>query len=614
MAAITKHGSHSQALIFNRSYWRLNLNTCYNKFFPGVSFSRSQSPKKLSLLRATMSPTNDNSTNRPFTPYPPTLWGDHFLSASVNQMEMDDLGREIEALKLRVNAMLLPSNGADLKQIILMIHKLISLGVSYHFEDEIVKFLNDAFKNTKDMNMIIDCNEDDLYTVSVMFRVFRLYGHNMSSDIFNRFKGDDGKFKKCLIKDVRGMLSFYEASHFGTTTEVILDEAMSFTQKHLELFLVGVKATHHPHISKLIHNALYLPQNYNLEILVIREYIRFYEKETDHDERVLKLANLNFKFMQLHYIQDLKTLTAWWRDLDLVSKIPNYFRDRVAESYFWTTGICYQPQYSAARIILAKTIIILDVMDTTFDVYGSLAEVESLAQSIERWEYDAVDVLPDYLKIVFKTTLDMFKEFEEEVRSEGRSYSVHYACEEFKRVIKAYLQEAKWASSGHVPSYEEYMEVAMSSVAGGLMLGSTFIALGEIAREDTYAWLTSTAKGPKLSQAVFAKCRLRDDISTFKDEMNRGDIANGINCYTKQYGVTEEEASLEFEKMINHKCKLINEEFLKTANFLPLQILRPILNFGRLADVTYKYGDGFTYAGEKTKDYITSLYIDLITL
>lgn len=123
--------------------------------------------------------------------------------------------------------------------------------------------------------------------------------------MFNKFKGENGDFKKCLIDDVRGMLSFYEASHFGTTTEEILDEAMRFTQKHLELFVGG---TNQPHISGLVQNVLYLSQQENPEVIMAREYIRFYEQETHHDEMLLKLAKFNFKFMQLHYIQELQTL------------------------------------------------------------------------------------------------------------------------------------------------------------------------------------------------------------------------------------------------------------------------------------------------------------------
>lgn len=115
----------------------------------------------------------------------------------------------------------------------------------------------------------------------------------------------DGKFKECLTKDVKGLLSLYEAAQLGTTTEDILDEAMSFASSHLEC-LAG---TCPPHISRLIQNALYIPQHYNAEILFATEYISFYEQEDVHNKVLLEFAKLNFKFFQLLWIQELKTLT-----------------------------------------------------------------------------------------------------------------------------------------------------------------------------------------------------------------------------------------------------------------------------------------------------------------
>lgn len=104
------------------------------------------------------------------------------------------------------------------------------------------------------------------------------------------------------------MLSFYEAVHFRTTTDHILDEALSFTLDYLESLAIDSRAIP-PHILKHIQNALYIPQHQNIQVLVAREYLSFYEQEEDHDETLLKLAKLNFKFLQLHYIQELKVIT-----------------------------------------------------------------------------------------------------------------------------------------------------------------------------------------------------------------------------------------------------------------------------------------------------------------
>ncbi|KAJ4865722.1 Alpha-barbatene synthase [Raphanus sativus] len=189
------------------------------------------------------------------------------------------------------------------KKNILLIHLLGSLGLAYHFEREIEETLKHAFEKMEDLIN----GENDLYTISIMFRAFRTYGHNMPSDVFNRFKGNDGKFKECLIDDVKGLLSLYEAVHFRTTTDHILDEALSFSLDHLEPLASGHRESP-PHVLKHVQNALHIPQHRKTQVIVATEYISFYEQEEHHDETLLKLAKLNFKFLRLHYIHELKTV------------------------------------------------------------------------------------------------------------------------------------------------------------------------------------------------------------------------------------------------------------------------------------------------------------------
>lgn len=61
----------------------------------------------------------------------------------------------------------------------LLIYLMVSLGLAYHFEDVIEETLAHAFEKIGDM--IAD--EHDLNTISILFWVFRTYGHNMSSGI-----------------------------------------------------------------------------------------------------------------------------------------------------------------------------------------------------------------------------------------------------------------------------------------------------------------------------------------------------------------------------------------------------------------------------------------------
>ncbi|CAG7885472.1 unnamed protein product, partial [Brassica rapa] len=153
-----------------------------------------------------------------------------------------------------------------------LIHAFMSIGISYYFDTEIAEILNLSFPKLDD----IIAGEDDLETISTIFEVFIVYGHNMS-----------------CARDVRGM-----------------DEALSFTRNHLDS-LDGDNASSAigPHLFKHIQNTLYKPRYGNIEVLVAREYISYYEQDESHNEIILKFAKPNFNFCLFLYIEELKTLT-----------------------------------------------------------------------------------------------------------------------------------------------------------------------------------------------------------------------------------------------------------------------------------------------------------------
>lgn len=46
---------------------------------------------------------------------------------------------------------------------------------------------------------------------------------------------------------------------------------------------------------------------------------------------------------------------------------------------------------------------------------------------IFRWDIGQIDALPEYMKFIFKTLIDVYSEAEEELSKEGRSNSIQYA-------------------------------------------------------------------------------------------------------------------------------------------------------------------------------------------
>ncbi|EOA34288.1 hypothetical protein CARUB_v10021803mg [Capsella rubella] len=196
-------------------------------------------------------------------------------------------------------------------------------------------------------------------------------------DVFKRFQRKDGTFKECLVVDAKGMLSLYEAAHLETQTEKILEEALRFTPGQLNL---------PPHISRLIKISLYIPQRYNNKTIFAKRYISFYEQEEDHD----------------------KMLLQWWKEQDLAAKLPPYFRDRMVECYFFTFEV--QPQFSHERVLAAKFFMLYTIVDETCDRFAFFPETKILVECMERLVPDSVDSLPDYMKPIFKFTLNVFEE------------------------------------------------------------------------------------------------------------------------------------------------------------------------------------------------------------
>uniref|UniRef100_A0A0D3DF51 Uncharacterized protein n=1 Tax=Brassica oleracea var. oleracea TaxID=109376 RepID=A0A0D3DF51_BRAOL len=608
-----KHGSH---VFFPspKNLFPVNQLSC----FPLMSVP-TKPPKFVRLKATTTMTSDDQESNRTFTELLPSPWTDQFHSVSVDVSEMDALRKEIDVIKPKVKNALVSSQGIDsAKKRILMIYLLVSLGLAHHFEDEIDETLKESFEKKEEMME----GENDLYTVSIIFWVFRRYGHHISSDVFRRFTKDSGNFKESLLGDAKGMLSLYEAAYLRKTKDYIMDEALIFTSRHLES--LAADGTCPPHLSVRIRNALTLPQHWNMEMLFPVEYISFFEQEKNHDEMLLKFAKISFKLVQLQYLNELKILTEnysnqipitldarWYNDLEFESKLPPYFRHRIVENHFFAQAMCFEPQLSRARIIMVKYFTILVILDDTFDRYASLPEAEGLANSLERWAHEhTMDKQPDYLKFVLNFMIDTFEEFERELGPQGRSYNVSASKEVLKTYVKANFDLAKWGLVYHVPSFEEYMEVGEVEVAVYATLASRYMSMGKMVAKEAFEWLKSR---PKIVQSLCVKGRLMDDITGFQDDISRGYVTNAVSCYMKQYGVSENEAFRELNKMVGEADKIINEEFL-TITGVRHCVLKAVIDLARMIHVCYNGYEGYTDPQGKIKEYMTSMFVDQIRL
>ncbi|KAF2287636.1 hypothetical protein GH714_002031 [Hevea brasiliensis] len=311
----------------------------------------------------------EQEISRPLAYFPATVWGCDFASLPLFNSEIESYTKKAEVLKEKVKDMLMSSK-KDLIKNIEFINLLCRLGISYHFENEIEEQLNHIFNVVHD-----NINDDyDLYNVALLFRVLRHHGYKLSCNVFKKFKDSDGKFNKAISNDVKGILSLYEASFVSMRGEDILDEAIAFARPLLESLAMQSSL----HLAKHINDALSMPFHRGLPRVEARKFIYFYEEEESHNETLLKFAKLDYNRVQLLHKQELGVVSRWWKELDLAKGLP-YVRDRIAEGFFQSAGVQFEPDFALSRILLTKCIQILALVDDTYDSYVVFLGVEKLA-------------------------------------------------------------------------------------------------------------------------------------------------------------------------------------------------------------------------------------------
>ncbi|KAJ9671618.1 hypothetical protein PVL29_025364 [Vitis rotundifolia] len=531
----------------------------------------------------------------------PNFWGDCFLTYTPDDTVTHACKeKELEGLKDEVRKELKATAGKS-SQLLNFIDSIQRLGLAYHFEREI----EEALKVMYETYNLVDDDNDHLASAALRFRLLRQEGYHIPSDVFKKFKDEEGNFKESLVGDLPGMLALYEAAHLMVHGEDILDEALGFTTAHLQSMATD---SDNP-LTKQVIRALKRPIRKSLIRVEARHYISIYQEYDSHNKSLLKLAKLDFNLLQSLHRKELSEITKWWKGLDFATKL-TFARDRIVEGYFWILGVYCEPQYYLARRILMKVFGVLSILDDIYDVYGTFEELKLFTEAIERWDASSIDQLPDYMKVCYQALLDVYEEMQEEMTKQGKLYRVHYAKAALKRQVQAYLLEAKWLKQEYIPTMEEYMSNGLVTGGCSILTTTSFVGMGDIVTKEAFDWVFSD---PKMIRASNVIIRLMDDIVSHEFEQKRGHVASAVECYVKQFGVSKEEAYDEFKKQVENAWKDLNEEFLQPTA-VPVPLLTRVLNLSRVMDVLYKDEDEYTLVGPLMKDLVTGMLIDPVPM
>ncbi|XP_027342918.1 probable terpene synthase 2 [Abrus precatorius] len=540
----------------------------------------------MSLPASTLASTQHavSDLRRPCVNYAPSMWGDFFLQYASESMEVNDnMKQHVQILRDEVKKMLQSPINQNITHKLNFIDSLQRLGVYYHFQREISQILEQIHNNFTKNNAI---SEDfDPHSLALLFRLLWQQGYQISSDVFNKFKNDRGNFYETLANDVQGLQCCMDTSTvpvpgwkgFGRWT------LLRWTPLSLSLPLLDTTLNAVGHVGVL--------QMEDAALDAVATATK------------LKDAALNAAGpVSYAYPYPVRTRYRY------VAKIGVPILQRLVEAYLWPLAMSFEPPCSNGRMFGGKLTAVISLVDDTYDAFGTVQELELLTEAIQRWDISPIGSLPQCMKVVFDTIVELCEEMEL-ITAESASFVVPNFKKAFSNLIKGYMVEAKWCHQGYIPTYDEYIVNGVLTSTFPLMITS-FIGLGEFATEHVFDWIFSD---PKIIKAVSVIGRVLDDMASHKFEQQRVHVASAVECCMKQYGISQEEACNLIHMDVEDCWKDINEEYLK-LNDIPKFVLDCVVNLARMSEFTYEnHQDKFTN-GELLTDCVSSLLVDPICI
>ncbi|KAJ4826034.1 putative terpene synthase 13 [Turnera subulata] len=524
---------------------------------------------------------NTSSNVIDMKPFSTQNWGipqnGTLYSSPLGTFNPNDLGSK-QARKLELYKHTLSQLGEDPLESLAMIDAIQRLGIDYHFQEEIEAILERQYLISS-----VNHSNQDLYEVALRFRLLRQEGYYVPEGIFDQFIDKDGTFKEKLKGDIKGLMSLYEASQLSIIGEQVLDQAEEYSYHTLSSWVSHSDS----HLGRLVGNTLDHPHHRSLAKFMAKHFYKDLHSSSGWISILQELARTELKMNQYQYQQEIVQISKWWKELDWSEEL-KFARIQPLKWYIWSIGCLPDPNLSEQRIELAKLISFIYIIDDIFDVHGTLDELKLFTQVVNRWDIDASDQLPYYMKICFKV-LDMvtneisFKVYKQHGWNPTASLRRTWA-----RLCTAFLVEAKWFADGELPSAKEYLENGIISSGVHVVLVHIFFLLGQGTTQENVQLIDSI---PPIISSTAKILRLWDDLGSAKDEDQEGNDGSYVECYIKEHqGTSVEAARKHVVQMISETWKSLNQECLSPTPFSST-FTKASLNLARMVPLMYNYDD-----------------------
>ncbi|CAK9141037.1 unnamed protein product [Ilex paraguariensis] len=499
------------------------------------------------------------------------------------------------ARKLKEVRRVLSKAGEEPLEGLFLIDAIQRLGIEYHFQEEIEAILQRQYMAIK-----TDVHKyEDLYEVSLCFRLLRPEGYYVSPDAFSNFN-KQGKFTQELSKDVKGVMGLFEASQLSIEGEDILDEATNFSRQVLSELVTHLD----PHQARTVASTLRNPYHKSLGRFMAKNFIVDYRGTNGWENDLQELAKMDFNVVQSIHQRELLRVSKWWSDLGLAKEL-KLARDQPLKWYMWPMAMLTDPNLSYQRIELTKPISLIYMIDDIFDLYGTLDELVLFTEVVKRWDFSAVEQLPDYMKNCFKALYDTTNEISYNVYKAYGWNPIDSLRETWASLCNAFLVEAKWFASGKLPKAEEYLNNGIVSSGVHVVLVHLFFLLGH-GRDKESECLVKDNPGLIISVATIL--RLWDDLGSAKDENQDGYDGSYVEYYMKEHQSSSVETAREHViNKISDAWKSLNKECL-SPNPFSATFKKASLNLARMVPLMYNYDDNHQLPG--LEELATSLLYD----
>nr|WJJ50357.1 diterpene synthase 3 [Cephalotaxus harringtonia] len=495
------------------------------------------------------------------------------------------------------------------------------LGLERHFQTEIKQALDYVFKywDERGIGFGRESSVPDIDVTSTGFRLLRMYGYNVSSDVLENNKAEAKELCKLSGNENGGslvdILSLYRCSQVNFPGESVMPEIGAFTKDYLVKFLQSNNFSQaqavKENLRQEIEYALFARWNRNMPRLMFRNNIEvfnpndlwlgktLYEMPNASNDKYLELAKLDFNRVQAIHRSEIQHIKRWYKDCNFPQL--EFTRHREVAIYWTAVAVMFEPQYTDCRLAYAKAGIMAVITDDLYDTYATLHQAKLFNEAFQRWDPSKIDHLPEDMQIVFMGLYNTLTDIAERARKvQGRDV-LPYLRGKWLDLFLKYTKETDWMERSYSPSLEQYWENAVESIALGVTTLTPIFSTGEFLPEHILAKFDFRDEFLNL---VSLTGRLINDVRTFQEERDRGELASCVQCYINDHPGGTEEAALDYLYGVNEDALTkLNYHYLMRPD-IPKCFRTVLFNTARVMQLFYRNIDGFLNAAEEMKEFI----------